>query len=160
MSTAGTVEFQKLIRCNVFGADGEHGVRYTALEHFALWEYMMRNRHQLECRDHAICLWVPADEFERQRSLYEHSGTIEPVDRFHFTLFDDVNHYTYAASRFVLRTDSDRFRAAMLSHIPQDVRQSERFELSVTPGQCIEKEKVSNRDHLVLGLYHQFQDIY
>lgn len=153
-------EFQKLVRCNLIGPDGEQGARYTALEYFSLWEYMMRTHHKFECRDYAISLWVPADEFERQRTLYEHSGEVEAVDRFDFTLFDDVNHYTYAAARFVLHADNERFRAAMLSHLPQDVRKSDRFALNVTAGHCIEKERVPNREHLVLGLYNQFQDIY
>jgi len=160
MSTAGTVEYQKLIRCNVAGPDGEHGARYTELEYFSLWEYMMRHHHQLECRDYAICLWMPDDEFERQHTLYEHSGNIEQVNRFDFTLFDEVNHYTYAASRFVPHDDSARFQEAMLNHIPPEIRQSDRFDLKITPGRCIVKEQATDRDQLVLGLYHRFHDIY
>ena len=160
MSTQEKAEYQKLIRCNVVGPDGDHGTRYTELEDFALWEYMMRNRHQLECRDHTICLWMPADEFERQRSLYEHSGNVEQVDRFDFAVFDELNHYTYTASRFVPHQERDRFRTVMLGHIPPDIRQSDRFELSVTAGYSIEKAEASSADHLVLGLYYRFHDIY
>lgn len=153
-------DFQKLVRCDIATRHGEKGVRFIALEHFSLWEHMMRTRHGSECKDYSISLWMPATEFERKASLYEHSGTIEAVSRFNFELFDDVYHYTYVASRFVLDADVERFRDVMLSHVPRDIRESDRFSYEVTPGYCIEKDNVSRRDSLVLGIFNKFQGAY
>lgn len=159
-AASDSTEFQKLIRCQMVGPKGEQGVRFVALEHFSLWEHMMRTRHGLECRDYSVGLWIPADEYERKAHIYSHSGTIEAVGRFNFSIFDDTYHYTYTASRFVPDTDAEHFRQAILAHIPEDVRLSSRFDLEAVPGYCIEKENVTDRNSLVLGLYHGLHDIY
>ncbi|MEW6647659.1 MAG: hypothetical protein AB1450_10700 [Pseudomonadota bacterium] len=153
-------EFQKLIRCNMVGPHGEKSVRFVALEHFSLWEHMMRSRHGFECSDYSIGLWLPADEFERKAHIYSHSGNVEAVGRFNFSIFDPTYHYTYTASRFVPDADAERFRQAMLEHIPEEVRRSNRFDLEAIPGYCIEKDNVANRSSLVLDLYHGLHDIY
>lgn len=153
-------DFQKLIRCQMVGAKGEQGIRFVALEHFSLWEHMMRTRHGFECRDYSVGLWLPADEFERKAHIYSHSGMVEAVGRFNFSIFDATYHYTYTASRFVLDSDAERFRQAMLAHIPEDIRLSSRFDLEAIPGYCIEKKNTTDRDSLVLGLYHSLHDIY
>ncbi len=153
-------EFQKLIRCNVVGPHGENGVRFVALECFSLWEHMMRTRHAFECRSYSVCLWVPADEFELKAAVFSHGGTVEAVGRFNFSIFDDTYHYTYTASRYVPDVDAERFRQAMLAHIPEDIRRSNRFDLEAVPGYCVEKENVASRDSLVLDLYHGLHDIY
>jgi hypothetical protein len=155
-----TADFQKLIRCRMTSAKGEQGVRFVALEYFSLWEHMMRTRHGLECLDYSVGLWIPAEEFDRKAHIYSHSGAVEAVGRFNFSIFDDTYHYTYTASRFVPDADAERFRQTMLAHIPDDIRLSSRFDLQAVPGYCIEKENVSSRDSLVLGLYHGLHDIY
>jgi hypothetical protein len=159
-STGDSADFQKLIRCHMVGPKGSQGVRFVALEYFSLWEHMMRTRHGLECTDYSVGLWIPADEFERKAHIYSHSGTVEAVARFNFSIFDDTYHYTYAASRFVPDADTEHFRQVMLAHIPDDIRRSSRFSLEAIPGYCIEKANVTNRDSLVLGLYHGLHDIY
>lgn len=153
-------DFQKLIRCKVGGPQGENGVRFVALECFSLWEHMMRTRHGFMCSDYSVGLWVPAEEFERRAAVFSHGGTVEAVGRFNFSIFDDTYHYTYTASRYVPDADAEQFRQAMLAHIPEDIRRSNRFDLEAVPGYCIEKENVASRDSLVLGLYHGLHDIY
>jgi len=159
-TTADTTDFQKLIRCRLIGPDGDQGVRFVALESFSLWEHMMRTRHAMECSDYSVGLWIPADEFARKEHIYSHAGTVEAVGRFNFSIFDPTYHYTYTASRFVPDADAQRFRQAILGHIPEDIRLSSRFDLEAIPGYCVEKENVTSRDSLVLGLYHGLHDIY
>lgn len=151
---------QKLIRCDTSDRHGEKGIRFVMLEQFSLWEYMMRTRHGIECRDYTICLWIPADEFKRKANLYEHCGNIETVTRFNFHLFDDVYHYIYTASRFVLEVDMERFRELMLSHVPDEIRESDRFSYDILPGVCIEKDNVQRRESIVLGIFNKFHTLY
>ena len=158
--TAPVVERQKLVRCSTVGSDGQRGVRYIALEMFSLWEPMMRDRHQLECSDYSVGLWISADEFNNAPRLFEHSGEIEEVDRFDFTLFDEVNHYNYTASRYVPRSDAERFSQVMLAHLGREMPRSDQFEMRVVPGYCIGKKAVSDRNQLVLGLYHQLHEVH
>ncbi len=153
-------DFQKLIRCTLVTRHGEKDVRFVALEYFPLWEHMMRTRHGSECIDYSVSLWLPTTEFERQPHLYEHCGNIESVRRFNFELFDDAYHYTYTTSRFVPNGDAERFKKAMLSHVPPDILESDRFSYEEIPGFCIEKDSTAKRDSLVLGIFNKFHDNY
>lgn len=153
-------ETQKLIRCEIAHPNGTASIRFIALDVFLLWAHMMRTRHNMECKEYSISLWLPADEFENKSGIFTHSGNIEPVNRINFSLFDDTYHYTYRASRFVLDNDSGRFKEAMYSHMPLQLRTSNRLDVEETPGYCIGRETVSNGDHLVLGLFSGLSDIY
>ena len=153
-------DFQKLIRCDISTRHGEQDVRFVALECFSLWEHMMRTRHGSECTDYSVSLWIPASEFERQPHVYLHSGNVESVRRFNFNLFDDAYHYTYTASRFVLDEDTERFKNVMLSHVPPEMLESDRFSYEEIPGYCIEKDNVLKRDNLVLGIFNKFHSSY
>lgn len=153
-------ETQKLIRCEIMHPNGSASIRFISLDVFLLWAHMMRTRHNLECREYSICLWLPADEFERKSGIFAHSGNIEKVNRISYSLFDDTNHYTYRASRFVLDNDSARFKKAMYSNIPQELQSSDRLEVEENSGYCVGKESVSSGDNLVLGLFNGLNDIY
>jgi hypothetical protein len=153
-------ETQKLIRCEMLHANGKASLRFVALDVFLLWAYMMRTRHNMECREYSISLWVPADEFESKSGIFSHSGTIEEVCRFDFSLFDATYNYPYHATRFVLDSDSGRFQQAMLEHIPQEFRTNERLEIEKTKGYCIKKETASESKQLVVGLFSGLNDIY
>lgn len=153
-------ETEKLIRCEVMHPNGKASIRFITLDVFLLWAYMMRTRHNMECKTYSISLWIPADEFERKSGIFSHSGQVEAVNRFDFSLFDATYNYPYRATRFVLDSDSARFRQAMFEHIPEEFRASERLEIEKTPGFCIEKESVAEANHLVVGLFSGLNDIY
>ena len=154
---AGT---EKLIRCEMLHPNGKPSVRFTSLEVFLLWAHMMRTRHNMECKGYSISLWLDAGQFESKAGVFAHSGKIEQVNRFDFSLFDSKYNYPYRATRYVLDSDSARFKQAMISHIPEDLRASGRFELEKTSGYCVEKETVTEGDELVLGLFSNLNDIY
>lgn len=153
-------ETQKLVRCEMRHPNGHISVRFTSLEVFLLWAHMMRTRHNMECRDYAISLWIPADEFENKSRVFAHSGNIEQVNRFDFSLFDTTYNYAYRATRFVLASDSERFKEAMSSHLPRELQANDRFTMEKVPGYCIEKEKATQDNQLVLGLVSGLNDIY
>lgn len=151
---------QKLVRCEMRHPNGKASTRFTSLDVFLLWAHMMRTRHNMECKEFSICLWLPAEEFENKAGVFSHSGKLEKVNRFDFSLLDDTYNYTYRATRYVLDSDSARFRQAMLSHTPQELSVNGRLEVAHTPGYCIEKETATNGDQLVLGLFSGLDDIY
>jgi hypothetical protein len=151
---------EKLIRCEMVHPNGKGSTRFISLELFLLWAHMMRTRHNMECKEYSISLWVPADEYQKKSGIFSHSGNIEQVNRFDFLLFDATYNYPYQATRFVLESDSERFKQAMSSHIPQELQLDGRLEIEKTPGYCIAKDSVNNGDHIVLGLFSGLHDIY
>lgn len=157
-TTSHEAETQKLVRCEIVHPNGSASIRFISLDVFLLWAHMMRTRHNMECKEYAISLWLPSNQFESKSGVFTHSGNIEQVNRIDFSLFDDTYHYTYRASRFVPNSDSGRFREAMFSHIPVQIRTSDRLTVEEIPGYCIEREAVS--DDLVLGLFSGLSDIY
>ena len=152
--------FQKLIRCRMVNREGETSVRYVTLEYFLLWEYMMQTRHGFSFEEYSLCMWLSADEFEKNAELYSHSGEVEDVNRFDIEIFDDKYHYTYNVSRFVREQEVEEFNQIVLSHVPEDVRESDRFSMTIIPGYCIVKENAPDRERFVLGLYGGLHDLY
>jgi hypothetical protein len=138
----------------------ETSIRYVTLEYFLLWEYMMQTRHGFSFEEYSLCMWIPEEEFEQHEELYSHSGELEAVNRFNIAIYDENYHYTYSVARFVREGESNDFQQIVLTHVPEDVRDSDRFEMSVTPGYCIVKENAQDRDRFVLGLYGGLHDLY
>jgi hypothetical protein len=153
-------ETQKLIRCEMLHVNGKTSTRFVALDVFLLWAHMMRARHNMECRDYSICLWVPAREFESISGVFSHSGKVEEVNRFDFSLLDTTYNYPYRATRFVPDSESARFKQAMLEHTPQEFQSKEHLDIEKTPGYCIVKETLSDANRLVVGLFSGLSDIY
>lgn len=152
--------FQKLIRCRMVNREGKTSIRYVTLEYFLLWEYMMQHRHGFTFEEYSLGMWIPEDEFEQKADLYSHSGEVERVKRFNIAIYDDNYHYTYSVARYVRESEADAFREVVLSHVPADVRDSDRFEMGVVDGYCIVKDKAPERERFVLGLYGGLHDIY
>lgn len=157
---AGDSSFQKLIRCRMVNNSGETSIRYVTLEYFLLWEYMMQHRHGFTFEEYSLCMWMPEDEFSRKEDLYSHSGELEQVNRFNIDIYDDHYHYTYSVSRFVRDSESDEFNEIVLSHVPGEVRDSDRFTMKIIPGYCIVKDNATDRERFVLGLYGGLHDLY
>lgn len=156
----GSNEFQKLIRCRMVNPEGVSSIRYVTLDYFLLWEYMMQHRHGFRFEEYSLGMWIPEAEFEEKPELYSHSGEVERVNRFDIAIFDDNYHYTYTVTRFVRDSESDAFNEVVLSHVPVDVRQSDRFTMKVQGGYCIVREKAPDREGFVLGLYGGLHDLY
>lgn len=152
--------FQKLIRCRMVNREGETSIRYVTLEYFLLWEYMMQTRHGFTFEEYSLCMWISADEFEKNAELYSHSGEVEDVSRFNIDIYDENYHYTYDVSRFVRDNEVNDFNQIVLSHVPEEVRDSDRFTMTVVPGFCIVKEHAPDRERFVLGLYGGLHDLY
>jgi len=150
-------ESKKLIRCHAVNPFGETMVRFVDLEYFSLWEYMMTTRHDYRVTDYALCLWVPENEYERAPQVYSHGRDVEAVERFDIAIFDEVHHYTYRVSRYAPASEAATFRKALLSHVPDAVRASDRFTLEQAPGYCVYTEHTREADHFVLGLYSALQ---
>lgn len=157
---ASESDFQKLIRCRMVNREGETSIRYVTLEYFLLWEYMMQTRHGFRFEEYSLCMWVSEEKFEQQPELYSHSGELEAVSRFNIEIYDENYHYTYNVSRFVREDEAEAFNNIVLTHIPEEVRDSERFEMTVMPGYCIVKENAPDRERFVLGLYGGLHDLY
>ena len=105
-------------------------------------------------------MWISADEFEKNAEVYSHSGEVEEVNRFDIEIFDDTYHYTYNVARFVREQEVEEFNQIVLSHVPEDVRESDRFSMTIIPGYCIVKENAPDRERFVLGLYGGLHDLY
>jgi len=153
-------DFQKLIRCRMVNKEGETSVRYVTLEYFLLWEFMMQYRHGFTFEEYSLGMWIPEEEYERKADLYSHSGEIEQVNRFNIAIYDENYHYTYSVSRFVRDSESDAFKQVVLTHVPEDVRDSDRFSMQRISGYCIVKDKAPDRERFVLGLYGGLHDLY
>lgn len=160
MASESVNGFQKLIRCRMVNREGETSIRYVTLEYFLLWEYMMQTRHGFTFEEYSLCMWVSSEEFDKKADLYSHSGEVEDVSRFNIEIYDDNYHYTYTVSRFVREDESEDFNQIVLSHVPDEVRASDRFIMTVVPGYCIVKENAPDRERFVLGLYGGLHDIY
>jgi len=145
-------ESKKLIRCFVSKKGDEPGVRFVELELFKLWKYMMQNRHGFEVEDLSLCLWIAEDRFERNRKLYEASGRIEEVDRVQVLIFDQNHGFCHTTSRYVPTADTSKFQEILLSHVAEDVRSSDGFEMNLDRGVCIEKETAQELRNIVMGL--------
>jgi len=152
--------FQKLIRCRMVNREKETSIRYVTLEYFLLWEYMMQTRHGFTFEEYSLCMWVSEEEFEKKPDLYSHSGELEAVNRFNIEIYDENYHYTYHVARFVRENETDDFKDIVLTHVPAEVRGSDRFQMSVVPGYCIVKDKAADKERFVLGLYGGLHDLY
>lgn len=148
------MDSRKLIRCTVVNRDGVASVRFVELEYFRLWEYMMSHKHGLKVRDISLSLWVTAEDFTRRNGIYLSAGEVENVNRFVVSVFDEANGYSHTVSRYAVARETEAMRSALLSHVPNDLQNSDRFELSVHPGFCIEREKTPDLNRFVLGLSH------
>lgn len=152
--------FQKLIRCRMVNREGDTSIRYVTLEYFLLWEYMMQHRHGFNFKEYSLGMWIPAEEFEAKADLYSHSGEVERVNRYNISIYDDNYHYTYTVARFVRENESDAFNEVVLLHVPEEIRDSEYFEMKRVEGYCIVKHKAPVRERLVLGLHGGLHDHY
>ncbi|MCW8959779.1 MAG: hypothetical protein OQL05_04480 [Gammaproteobacteria bacterium] len=157
---AGDNGFQKLIRCRMVNREGQSSIRYVTLEYFLLWEYMMQHRHGFSFEEYSLGMWVPEEEFEHKPDLYSHSGEVERVNRFNIAIYDENYHYTYCVARYVRDSESDAFNEVVLSHVPADVRNSDRFSMEQIGGYCIVRDKAPDRERFVLGLYGGLHDLY
>ncbi len=145
-------ESRKLIRCFVTKKGGEPSIRFVELEFFKLWKYMMQNRHGFEVDYLSLCLWVNRDRFDQNRKIYEASGRIEDVDRIQVAIFDKHNGFCHTTNRYVPTADTSKFQGILLSHVADDVKASDGFEISAERGVSIEKETVQELKDIVLGL--------
>lgn len=143
---------RKLIRCNVLNPFNVPSVRFVDLESFKLWEYMMQHKHGIKVVSASLCLWVNESTYFANEALYSRAGDVEQVNQIVVTIFDDVHHYMYRVYRYALAVDSERVKDIILSHTARELTDSDRLEVTVDPGYCIEKQKTKDMNQFVLGL--------
>ena len=138
-----TINRQLLIRCMVVNGDGELSHRFVEHNLFNLWHYMMEHRHGLQVLRSENCVWLPAKEFERQRSYFESVGEVEAVDRIHIALFDPASGIVQAQQRFAAATDVELATRGLLRQFNSETRESDDFVFEVDPGFAVVQSHVS-----------------
>ena len=131
----GNGENQKLIHCVTVNEAGESRPRYIELRLFNLWKFLMEQKHGMTVNDPCLCLWVPREEYQRKRNLFDHGGEAAAVDRIELILFDERRRFSSEIIRFVPTKDTQRMlrilRANAESHLNDtqviDMRQDAGF---------------------------------
>ena len=114
----------------------------------------MLHKHGLRVQEVSLSLWVTTEDFVRNEDMYVRAGDIERVSRFIVAIYDEENHYSHTVSRYAMEHETEALRSALLSHVPDNLQNSDRFEMTLHPGFCIEKEKTPDLSKFVLGLSH------
>lgn len=143
---------RKLIRAVLTNSRGEAGTRYVELEHFRLWEYMMSQRHGFDLLDKGLCMWLSEERYRAQQDLFDHAGEVRPVTRIVTLIYDPLHHFDLILNRFVPSEDTDEMVDVLRSHVPQDVLDSDRFDMRAYPGRAIERPEPLELEAIVLGL--------
>ena len=128
-----------LTRCTTVNERGEERARFIEAENYRLWEYLVTNKHGMRIVDEIPCLWLPAGEFARYASVYEHSGEIEPVNRIVIAVFDEALVYTSVIERFTHRAEVFTLLNILNNHLADGRIDEESIESAVIPGYTVEK---------------------
>ncbi|MDY6942559.1 MAG: hypothetical protein SVU69_06030 [Pseudomonadota bacterium] len=145
---------QKLVRCHIRNPQSETSIRFVELENFRLWEYMMRHKHGLVAEAVSLCLWVNLKEYHRKENIYARAGDVHTLNSIVLNIFDPLNGYSHVIKRYALAADTERLKTTLLSHISVDVRESDRFDVTVYPGFGVARSDVDDQQ-LILGLADQ-----
>lgn len=152
MENSRPSEHPRLLRCDTVNRFHEPGVRFVELEHFRLWEYMMRTKHGLEVRHLHLCLWLGEATFMRNAGPFSHAGRVEEVSRVTVSIFDARHSYYLDIKRYALAEEADKVEEILLSRIPEEIRKRGDYEMDLTPGLCVGRDIEKPALELVLGL--------
>lgn len=142
----------RLLRCEVANSANERSLRYVELEQFRLWEYMMRNRHDISVQKFHLGLWVAISEFEANPGPFEHGGQIEEVACITISWFNPSHNYTLNIMRYVPTDQCETVKQILLSHIAGSKRGAPAIDLSEEHGVCISRVIQAPEVELILGL--------
>jgi len=133
-----------LVRCEVENRKKIRSTRFVEKAHYQLWRYMVTTKHELIVREEAVCLWMAAQEFERQKKLFTQagggssgSGGVEAVNQIGIAIFDPNTGMCDTLQRFVPLTDSQTVSELLLKRIPKNLQDSSDFAMQVEPGFAI-----------------------
>ena len=124
--------------------------RYVEHHLFRLWQYAMINRHGLVVDGATPCLWLPREEWLRQRDYFDRVGKSTAVDLLVFERHDERNQLWERAQRFVPAENTQECAARLAQRIPAELRAGG-VEQRIVPGLAIAQS--AEADLLTLGRY-------
>lgn len=145
-------EHPRLLRCDTVNRFHEAGVRFVELEHFRLWEHMMRSRHGIEVRHLQLCLWLGEATFMRNAGPFRHAGQVEEVSRITVSIYDERHSYFFDVKRYALAEEAGFVQETLQARISEEIRERGDYEVDLTPGLCVERNIEQPSLELVLGL--------
>ena len=145
-------ESQKLVRCEVVNRRQESSVRFIEIDAFKLWEYLMTAKHGLKVGQPSICLWIHDNEYQRNASVFERTGEVEPVNRLVVDLFDREYGFSQTITRYARAGETDKVLSILRSHIPTDLCGSEACNIDVVGGQVVQQWHPHATRDILIGL--------
>ena len=145
-------ESQKLVRCEVTNRYRETSIRFVELDAYRLWEYLMTSKHGLRVGNPNICLWVHASEYERNASVFDRAGEVEPVDRIVVDLFDREYGFSQTITRYARTTETEQVMQILRSHIPSDLYDSDACHIGVIGGRAVQQWHPNASRNILIGL--------
>ena len=145
-------ESQKLVRCEVVNRRQESSVRFIEIDAFKLWEYLMTAKHGLKVGQPSICLWIHDNEYQRNASVFERTGEVEPVNRLVVDLFDREYGFSQTITRYARAGETDKVLSILRSHIPTEVCGSEECDIDIVSGRVVQQWHPHATRNILMGL--------
>lgn len=147
------VESQKLLRCLVVNRYQETSTRFVEFDAFKLWEYLMTTKHGLKITDPRLCLWVHEDEFGDHAAVFEHAGSVEPVNRIVVDLFDGEYGFSQTVTRYARDVETTQVVDILRSHMPTELSSSDSCNIDVIPGYVVQHSNYRAERGILMGLH-------
>lgn len=144
------IKSQKLVKCLLQSKDDRTSTRFIELENYKLWSYMITHKHGFRIREIFLALWMNEEEFAARRDLTARYGKVIRLNRIVITVYDDANGFSLAMSRYVLDHETAMMKEVLSSHVRQELKASNSFEMRIVRGYGIVNQK--KLDKAVLGL--------
>ena len=143
---------RKLVRCQLVNPYQETSVRYIELDAFRLWEYLMSHKPGMRVGEPTLCLWIPAEEYRRNASVFDRAGGVEAVDRIVFELFDREYGFSQSISRFARSAETEQMVEILRSHVPSALRNSDACQVAVADGRAVQQWPRRANRNILIGL--------
>ncbi|MCF6289423.1 MAG: hypothetical protein L3J03_00240 [Desulfobacterales bacterium] len=144
------IKSQKLVKCLLQTRDNRTSIRFIELENYKLWSYMITHKHGFKITETYLGLWMNEEEFDSRRELMAHYGKVTRLNRIVITVYDDINGFSLAMNRYVLDHETAMMKKVLSSHVREELKASNSFEMRIVRGYGIISRK--KLDKAVLGL--------
>jgi hypothetical protein len=95
---------------------------------------------------------VHASEYERNASVFDRAGEVEPVDRIVVDLFDREYRFSQTITRYARATETEQVLQILRSHIPSDLYDSDACQVSVIGGRAVQQWHPNASRNILIGL--------
>ena len=137
-----------LVRCETTNRQQQPSIRFVEHNVFRLWQYTMANKHGLEVRHAKVCLWLPEQQWQHQRSYFEALGANYQVALLRFDLFDSQHQLWERVQRFVPSDESAQVAQRLTRRIPEGLVQAKDMRSQILNGYAVAQGDYANLNTL------------